>query len=86
MSKSNIPVESLPKVITRSKAQQDNQLAEIVNQNPIDSWKLKRSGRIKENLVNNEYKDISKPFPAHQELHDTLQLDDSSLDMTLINN
>ena len=57
---------------TRSKAKQDNQLAIIVDQNQIDSLKLKRSGEIKENLVDYKYKDISNPFPAEQELDDTL--------------
>ena len=57
-----------------------------MNQNPIDSLKLKRSGKIKENLFDNKYKDISNPFPAKQELDGTLQLDDLSLDKTLINN
>ena len=78
MSNSNTPVESAQKVITRSKAKQDNQLAKAVNQNQIDSMKLTRSGKIKENLVDNEYKDISNAFPAEQELDDTLQLDDLS--------
>ena len=82
MSKSNTPVESAQKVITRSRAKQDNQLAKIVDQNQTDSLKLKRSGQIKENLVHNKYKDIFNPFPAEQELDDTLQLDDSSLDNT----
>ena len=36
----------------------------------------------KENLVDNKYKDISNPFPLEQELDDTLQLDESSLDKT----
>ena len=84
MSNSNTPVESAQKVITLSKAKQDNQLAKIVDQNQIDSLKLKRSGEIEENLVDNEYKDISNLFPAERELDDTLQLDDSSLDKTLI--
>ena len=78
MSNSNTPVESAQKDITRSKAKQDNQLAKAVNQNQIDSMKLTRSGKIKENLVDNEYKDISNAFPAEQELDDTLQLDDLS--------
>ena len=78
-------VESAQKVITRSKAKQDNQLAKIVNQNRIDSLKLKRSGKINENLVDNKYKFISNLFPAEQELGDTLQLDDSSLAKTLFN-
>ena len=86
MSNSNTPVESAQKVITRSKAKQYNQLAKIVNQNQIDSLKLERSCKIKENLVDNKYKDIFNPFPADQELDDTLQLDYSILDKTLINN
>ena len=85
MSNSNAPVESDQKVITCSKAKQDNQLAKIVDQNQIDAFKVKRSGKIKENLVDNKQKGISNPFPAEQELDDTLQLDDSSLDKTLIN-
>ena len=86
MSKSNIPVESAQKVITRSKAKQDNQLAKIVDQNQIDSLKIKISGKIKAKLGDNKYKDISNPFPAEQELDDTLQLEDSSLEQTLNNN
>ena len=85
MSNSNIPVESAQKVITRSKAKQDNQLTKIVDQDQIDSLKLKISGKNKENLVDYGYKDISNPFPAEQELDDTLQLDDSRFDKTLIN-
>ena len=54
MSNSNTPVESAQKVITRSKAKQDNQLEKIVDQNQIDSLKLRRSGKIKENLVDNK--------------------------------
>ena len=53
-----------------------------MDQNKIDSSKLKRSGKIKENLVYNKYKDISNHFPPEQELDDTLQLDDLSLDKT----
>ena len=85
MSNSNTPVESAQKVITLSKAKQDNQLAKIVDLNQIDSLKLKRSGKIKENLVDCKYKDISNTFPAEQELDNTLQLDDSRFDKTLIN-
>ena len=69
MSNSNTPVE----------------LAKIVDHNQIDSVKLKISGKIKGNLVYNKYKDISNSFPAEQELDDTLQLDDSRFDKTLIN-
>ena len=57
-----------------------------MDQNRIDSLKQRRSVKIKENSVDNKYKDISNPFPAEQELVGTLQLDDSSLDKTLINN
>ena len=85
MSNSNTPVESAQEVITRSKAKQDNQLTKIVDQNQIDSLKLKISGKIKENLFNNKYKDIPNPFPAEQEMDDALQQDDSSLGKTLIN-
>ena len=53
MSKSNTPVESAQKVIARSKAKQDNRLAKIVDQNQIYSLKLKRSCKLKENLVDN---------------------------------
>ena len=80
MSNSNTPVESAQNVITRSEAKQDNQLARIVNQNQIDSLKLRKSGKIEGNLDDNKYKDISNPFPDEQELNDTLQLDDSILD------
>ena len=64
MSKSNAPVEFTQKVITRSKAKQDNQLTKFVDQNQTESLKLKRSGKIKENLVDNKYKDISNAFPT----------------------
>ena len=56
-----------------------------MDQNQIDSFKLKRSGKIKENLVDYKYKDISNTFPAKQELDTPLQLDDSRFDKTLIN-
>ena len=85
MSNSNTPVESAQKVITRSKAKQDNQLPKIVDQNQIDSLKLKRSGKIKKNLVDYKYKDVLNTFSAEQELDNTLQLDDSRFDTTLIN-
>ena len=58
MSNSNTLVESAQKVITRSKAKHDNQLAKIMDQNRIDSLNLKRSGKIKENSVDNKYRDI----------------------------
>ena len=58
MSKPNNPLGSNPKIVTRSQAKEDNQLAEIVDQNKIDSLKLKGSGKIKENLVDN----ISFPY------------------------
>ena len=82
MSKPDPLVESAQKVITRVKSKQDNRLAKIVDQNQKDSLKAE----IKENLVDNKYKDISNPFPAEQELDDTLQLNDSSSDKTLLNN
>ena len=85
MSKPNTPVESAEKVITHSKAKRDNQLAKIVDQNQIDALKLKRSHKINENLVDNEFQDIFNSFPTEQEYDNTLQLDDSSLDKTLIN-
>ena len=53
-----------------------------MDQNQIDSLKLKKSGKIKENLVDYKYKDTLNPFPAEQELYDTLQLDDSRFKKT----
>ena len=47
--------------------------------------KLKRSGKIKGNLVDNNYRDILNPFPAEQELDDTVELDDSLFYKSLIN-
>ena len=41
MSKPNIPLESTPKVITRSQAKQDSQLAKIVELNRKGSLKIK---------------------------------------------
>ena len=67
MSNSNTPVESAQKVITRSKAKQDNQLAKFVDQNQIDSLKLKRSGKIKENLVDYKYKELKSLIIVNNE-------------------
>ena len=64
MSNSNTLVESAQNVITRSKAKQDNQLAKIVDQNQIDSLKLKISSKIKGNLIDNTRSRSVKPeFP-----------------------
>ena len=85
MSNSNTQLQNPPKRLLRvvkPNAKQGNQLAKIVDQNQLYSLKLKRSGKIKGNLVDNKYKDISNPFPAKQELDDTLQLDDSRFDKT----
>ena len=85
MSKPNTPVQSAPKVITRSQPGQDSQLANIVDQKQKSFLKIKGSIKNRENLSDNMYQNIRKLFPTEQELDDTLQLDDSSLDKTLIN-
>ena len=85
MSKPNIPLESTPKVETSNQAKQDSQLAKIVDLNQKGSLKIKpiRNG---EYLTDNKCQNIPDPIPTEQELDNTLKLDDSSLDKTLINN
>ena len=85
MSKPNIPLESTPKVITRSQAKQDSQLAKIVDLNQKGTLKIKPI-RNREFLTDNKCQNIPDPIPTEQELDNTLKLDDSSLDKTLINN
>ena len=85
MSKPNIPLESTPKVITRSQAKLDSQLANIVDLNQNGSLKIKPI-RSREFSTDNKCQNISDPIPIEQELDNTLKLDDSSLDKTLINN
>ena len=83
MSKSNTSVKSTLDVITRSQAKQDSGLAEIVNQSKKSPLKIK-SVKDRENVSDNKYQKIPNPFPNEQELYNCLQLDDSSLDKTLI--
>ena len=85
MSKPNIPLESTPKVITRSQAKQDSQLAKIVDLNQKGNLKIKPI-RNREYLTDNKCQNIPDPIPTEQELDNTLKLDDSCLDKTLINN
>ena len=85
MSKPNIPLESTPKVITRSQAKQDSQLAKIVDLKQKGSLKIKPV-RSREYLADNKYKNIPDPIPTEQELDNTIKLGDLSLDKTLINN
>ena len=85
MSKPNIPLESTPKVIARSQAKQDSQLAKIIDLNQKGSLKIKPV-RNREYLTDNKCQNIPNLIPTEQELDNTLKLDDSSLDKTLINN
>ena len=82
ISKPNIPLVSIPKVITRSQAIQDSQLAKI---NQKRSLKMKKPAINREYLADNECQNILDPIPTGQEFDNTLKLDDSSLDKTLIN-
>ena len=85
MSKTNIPLESTPKVITRSQAKQDSQLAKIVDLNQKGSLKIKPV-KNREYLADNKCQNIPDPIPSEQELVNNLKLDDSSIDKTLTNN
>ena len=85
MSKPNIPLESTPKVITCSLAKQDSQLAKIVDLNQKGNLKIKPI-RNREYSTDNKCQNIPDPVPTEQELDNTLKLDDSNLDKTLINN
>ena len=81
MSKPNIPLKCTPNVITRSQAEQDSQLAKIVDLNQKGSLKIKRI-RNGEYLNDNKCQNIPNPIPTEQELNNTFKLDDSSLDKT----
>ena len=85
MSKPDIPLETTLKVITRSQAKQDSQLAKIVDLNQEGCLKIKPV-RNREYLAYNKCQNIPDPIPTEQELDNTLMLDDSSLDKTLNNN
>ena len=85
MSKPNNPLEFTPKVITPSQAKQDRQLAKIVDLNQKGSLKIKPITN-RESLNDNKCQNIPHLIPAEPELDNTLKLDDSSLDKTLINN
>ena len=85
MSKPNIPLESTPKDIIRSQAKQDSQRAKIVDLNEKGNLKIKPI-RNREYLTDNKCQNILDPIPTEQELDNTLKLDDSSLDKTLISN
>ena len=85
MAKPNIPLESIPKGITRSQAKQDSQLAKIVDLNQKGSLKRKPL-RNREYLSDNKRQNIPDPTPTEQELDNTLKLDDSSLEKAQINN
>ena len=78
MSKHNIPLESNPKGITRSQAEQDSQLAKIVGQNRKGCLKIKPL-RNREYLADNQFQNIPDPIPTEQELYNTFNLEDSSL-------
>ena len=67
MSKPNIPLESTPKVITRSQAKQDSQLAKIVDLNQKRSLKVKPI-RNREYLTDNKCQNIPDPIPTEQKL------------------
>ena len=77
MTEPNIPLESTPKVVTRSQAKQDSQPAKIVDLNQKGNLKIKPI-RNREYLTDNKYQNIPDPIPTEQELDDTLKLDDSS--------
>ena len=81
MSKPKIPLESTSKVITRSQAKQDSQLAKMVDLNQKHSLKIKPI-RNREYLTDNKWQNIPDPMPTEQELDNTLKLHDSSLDKT----
>ena len=66
MSKPNISFESTPKVITRSQAKQDSQLAKIVNLNQKGSLKIKPV-RSREYLADNKCQNIPDPIPIEHE-------------------
>ena len=67
MSKPNIPLESTPKIITRSQAKQDSQLAKIVDLNQTGSLKIKPL-RNREYLADNKCQNIPGPIPTEKEL------------------
>ena len=71
MSKPNIPLESTPKVITRSQAKQDSQLAKIVDLNQKGNLKIKPI-RNREYSTDNKCQNISDPIPTEQELDNSL--------------
>ena len=77
ISKPNIPLESTPKVITRSQAKQDSQLAKIVDLNQKGNLKIKPI-RNREFLTDSKCQNIPDPIPTEQELDNTLKLDDLS--------
>ena len=81
MSKPNIPLESTPKVITRSQAKPDSQFAKIVDLNQKGSLKIEPV-TSREHLSDNKCQNIPDPIPTEQELEKTLKLGDSSLDKT----
>ena len=64
MSKPNIPLESNPKVITRSQAKQDSQLAKVVDLNQKGCLKTKESISNREYLADNKYRNIPDPIPT----------------------
>ena len=70
MSKPNIPLESTAKVVTRSQAKQDSQLAIIVDLNQKGSLKIKPV-RNWEYLADNKCQNIPDRIPTEQELHNT---------------
>ena len=82
MWKPNIPLESTPKVITRSQAKQDSQLAKVVDLNQKGYLKIKEPVRNIVYSADNKYQDIPDSIPTEQELDNTFQLHDSSLDKT----
>ena len=81
MSKPNISLESSPKVITRSQAKHNGQLAKLVDLNQKGSLKIKPV-RNRGYLSGNKCQNIPDPIPTEQELDNILKLDDSSLDKT----
>ena len=70
MPKSNILLESTPKIITRSQVKQDSQLAKIIDLNQKGSLKIKPI-RNREYLTDNKCQNIPDPIPTEQELDNT---------------
>ena len=86
MSKPNILLESTPKILTRSQAEQGTQFTKIIDLNQKSSLKIKEPVRNGEYLADNKCQYIPDSIPTEQELDNILKLDDSSLDKTPINN